>query len=102
WSIPFALVLALGVVGLCAPGRRGDDRILRYFLLSSLLGLMYATVVGRYRLVPAAVLTVYAGAAGARIVRDAAQTKWKPAALQLAGVATILLASVSAPHGAAT
>src|SRR5262249_42499416 len=76
WSLRWNLVLAFGLVGLWTSERRGDDRILAYFLLATLAGLMYATVIGRFRLVPAAVLLVYAGGAVAWVGRQGGARPW--------------------------
>jgi 4-amino-4-deoxy-L-arabinose transferase-like glycosyltransferase len=94
WSLRFDVVLALGLVGLCVPGRRADDRIVRYFLLTSLAGLLYATVVGRYRLVPAAVLWVYAGGAVAWMGRALARADWRGAMLPAVAAGVLLAISV--------
>ena len=54
WSLRYEVVLALGLVGLWMPGKRDDDRVFRYFLLAAVASLMYATVIGRFRLALAA------------------------------------------------
>lgn len=94
WSLRWNLVLAFGLVGLWTSERRGDDRILAYFLLATLAGLMYATVIGRFRLVPAAVLLVYAGGAVAWMVRQVGARHWGAAAC--AGAAVVALIGLSA------
>ena len=94
WSLRYEVVLALGLVGLWMPGKRDDDRVLRYFLLAAVASLMYATVIGRFRLVPAAVLLVYAGGAVAWIARQVAARRWASAVG--AGAAVVALIAVSA------
>jgi len=87
-------VLALGLVGLWTPGKRDDDRILAYFLLAAVASLMYATVIGRFRLVPAGVLLVYAGGAAVWIARQVAARRWASAAGT--GAAVVALVALSA------
>ena len=94
WSLRYELVLALGLVGLWTPGKRVDARILAYFLLAGLAGLMYATIIGRFRLVPAAVLLVYAGGAVVWIGRQVSARHWAAAAG--AGVVVVALIVLSA------
>lgn len=100
-SLGFAGVLALGLVGLVVGERRADDRILRYFLLAALGGLMYATVVGRYRLVPAAVLLVYAGGAVSWILGQLAARRLGRATAAVAAALAVAALSRYAPADAA-
>jgi 4-amino-4-deoxy-L-arabinose transferase-like glycosyltransferase len=95
WSLGFEVVLALGLVGLCVPRRQGDDRIVRYFLLTCLVGLLYASVIGRYRLVPATVLWVYAGAMVAWIADAVARARWRAALVPSMAVAALLVVSAT-------
>ncbi|NOT31260.1 MAG: hypothetical protein HOP15_12505, partial [Planctomycetes bacterium] len=77
----FALVLAFGLVGLLLERRRGpDERLLRWFLLATFLGLLYGTLAARYRLVAVVVLMVYAAAALARAGESVRARRWAPAA----------------------
>ena len=94
WSLRYEVVLALGLVGLWMPGKRDDDRVLRYFLLAAVASLMYATVIGRFRLVPAGVLLVYAGGAAVWIARQVAARRWASAAGT--GAAVVALVALSA------
>jgi hypothetical protein len=98
WSLRYEFVLAFGLVGLWTPTRRGDDRVLVYFLLAALASLLYATVIGRYRLVPAAVLLVYAGAAVTWIVQQVVARRWRTAAGAGAAVVGLLALSATALH----
>src|SRR5206468_9268785 len=95
WSLRWELVLAFGLVGIWASEKRGDDRILAYFLLAVLAGLMYATVIGRFRLVPAAVLLVYAGGAVASIAR----WRWTDTVVPGAAIVALVLLSTSTLAG---
>jgi hypothetical protein len=93
WTIGWEVVVAFGLVGLWIG--RGDrrQRLLQYFLLSCLLGLQYTAVVGRYRLVPAAVLLVYAGVAVEHLVRAAGSRRWTSLAVTTAAVLTMIAVS---------
>jgi 4-amino-4-deoxy-L-arabinose transferase-like glycosyltransferase len=95
WTLRWEMVLALGLVGVWLSPRvaRSDQRFLLYFLVISLVSLQYAPVVGRYRLVPAAVLVVYAGVTLVWLGRAAAAGRW-PAAVG-AATATLAIALVS-------
>ena len=95
WSLRWELVLAFGLVGIWGSEKRGDDRILAYFLLAALAGLMYATVIGRFRLVPAAVLLVYAGGAVASIARR----RWTDTVVPGAAIVAVVLLSTSTLAG---
>jgi 4-amino-4-deoxy-L-arabinose transferase-like glycosyltransferase len=97
FSVHYDVVLALGIVGMwVARGRaRGDARILLYFLLAAFVGLQYTAVVARYRLVPAAVLIVYAGVAADWLLEMLRSRQWKPAAVGVAAMGAVLLLSVS-------
>jgi 4-amino-4-deoxy-L-arabinose transferase-like glycosyltransferase len=81
WSLRYEIVLGLGLVGLwLARARvRGDDRILLYFLGINLAALQFVPVIGRYRLVPTAVLFVYAGVTVAAVLRALRAGDWRGA-----------------------
>src|SRR5262249_29400829 len=104
WSLRWQLVLAFGLVGLWASEKRGDDRVLAYFLAAALAGLMYATVIGRFRLVPAAVLLVCAGGGVAWIMPQVGARHWARAARAAAAAVVLftlsgrVLAEVEARH----
>lgn len=97
FSLSYDLVLALGLVGLwVARGRaRGDARILVYFLLAAFAGLQYTAVVARYRLVPAAVLIVYAGVTADWLLETLRARRRAAAAIGAGAVGVLLLASRS-------
>lgn len=87
---PFAAVLGLGLVGLWLERRRGpDERLLRWFVLSTVMGLMYATVLARYRLVLVAALLPHAGATVVAIA-DALRTRRRAPAVAAAGAAAAI------------
>lgn len=99
----FALVLAFGLVGLWLERRRGpDERLLRWFLLATFLGLLYGVLVARYRLVAVAVLWIYAAAALTALAQRVRARRLAPAAgllcaaLALAFGSTRLFADVRA------
>jgi tetratricopeptide (TPR) repeat protein len=94
WSLRFSPVFALAVVGLWldrAQARR--HRVLWYFLLANVAGLMYGTIVGRYRLPAVAVLLVYAAVAVAWITQRLAARRWRDAAV--AAVAAVAIGLMS-------
>jgi len=91
---PYALVLGLAVVGLWLERQRGPkERLLRWFVVATVAGLMYATVVGRYRLVLVVGLLPYAAATLVRLVAWVRLRAWRPAALTTAVAAGIALLS---------
>jgi hypothetical protein len=88
------VMLALAIPGLWLARRyRTDDRLLLYFLASCLLGLQFTNVVGRYRLVPAAVLTIYAGVTVRCLAFDVGRRRWRTAATT--GLATVATLAIS-------
>ncbi len=94
WSLHFGPVLALGVLGLLIAGRRSSSqRIVHYFLLSAVAGLLSFTVVGRYRLPAIAVLLPHAGLAAAWMGRMLVGRRW--GALTLGAVTASIVATVS-------
>jgi 4-amino-4-deoxy-L-arabinose transferase-like glycosyltransferase len=97
FSLHYDVVLALGVVGLwVARGRATPDaRLLVYFLLAAFVGLQYTAVVARYRLVPAAVLIVYAGVAVDWFLQMLRERQWNAAAAGAGATAAVLLVSTS-------
>ena len=95
FSLHFEWVLALGLVGLWLDRRRAaEHRLLWYFLLASVAALMYATIVGRYRLPAVAVLLAYAAVTVEWTGRHVADRRWREAALAV--LAVIAFASASA------
>jgi 4-amino-4-deoxy-L-arabinose transferase-like glycosyltransferase len=95
FSLRWEIVLAFGLVGVWIARRRGrDHRLLAYCLLPSLAALQYTTVVGRYRLVPAALLLVSAGACGCWLADALWRRRFGPALA--ASVAVLLIIGVSA------
>jgi len=105
FALRWDVVLALGLVGAWLAGRaaRADQRFLLYFLATALAALQYAPVVGRYRLVPAAVLIVYAAVTLDRVGRSLLARRPGPAlavaatAVLLALASRTLLATRAAP-----
>jgi 4-amino-4-deoxy-L-arabinose transferase-like glycosyltransferase len=104
-SLRWEFVLAFGLVGIVlARRRRSDDHLLLYFLLTALAGLQFTIVVGRYRLVPAAVLLVYGGvalsalAAAVRERRLGATLAMTISALAIVVASWSLLPSLSAQY----
>jgi hypothetical protein len=97
FSLHYELVLAFGVLGLwVARGRATADAwILVYFLLAAAVGLQYTSVVTRYRLVPAAVLIVYAGVAVDWLAAALRERRWNAAAAGAAAVGAVLLVSTN-------
>ena len=80
FSLRYDLVLALGVLGLWLDRRNaGRHRLLWYFLLAAVGGLMYGTIVGRYRLAMTAVLILYAAVAVDWLARELAARRWRAA-----------------------
>lgn len=95
YSLHFEAVLTLGLLGLVLAGRgTAPHRVVRYFLLSAVIGLVSFTVIGRYRLPAVSVLFVYAGVTVAWAARGIADRHWT--ALALGGAAAVAFASVSA------
>lgn len=91
---PYALVLGLALVGLWLERRRGpDESLLRWFIVATVAGLMYATVVGRYRLVLVAAMLPHAAATLVRVVRWLAAREWRPAVVTTAMVAVTAFTS---------
>jgi 4-amino-4-deoxy-L-arabinose transferase-like glycosyltransferase len=95
FSLHFPPVLALGLTGAWLGwGRaRGDARMLWYFLLASLVALQYAVVIARYRLVPAAVLLIFAGFTLRWLAGEIAGRRWRAALAGATAVAAILALS---------
>jgi len=80
-TLPFHVVLALGVVGLIVErGSGARQGPLRLFLAFSVLSLMVTPVLGRYRLPIALVLAIYCGAAIAWAASQLARRRWLPVA----------------------
>src|SRR5207237_529592 len=78
FSLHYDVVLALGVLGLWLDRRHAArHRLLWYFLLAAVGGLMYGTIVGRYRLAMTAVLIVYAAVAVDWLARRIAARRWR-------------------------
>ncbi len=96
-ALRWEMVLALGVVGLWVARERAraDVRILVYFLVAAAVGLQYTSVVARYRLVPAAVLIVFAGAAVDWLVDVLQARRFEAAAIGVAAALAVLLLSTS-------
>src|SRR2546429_6233391 len=82
FSLRVDVVVALGGLALI-PDRRNAarHRILWYFLMETVGGLMYGTIAGRYRLPIAAVLLVYAAFAVVWLGRQVAAGRWRTAAI---------------------
>lgn len=95
FALRYAFVLGLGLVGiwLARKDKRDDDRIVLYYLAVALAGLQLLPVMGRYRVVPAALLLVYAAVTVRWIARALRVRDWR-AALGPA-VASALLVVVS-------
>jgi len=94
-SLHFGAVLPLGLIGLWLDRRQAArHRILWYFLVAGVCGLMFSTIVARYRLPLVAVLLVYAGVTVDWAARQTAGGRWRAALL--AGVAAIGIAVASA------
>ena len=94
-SLHFGAVLPLGLIGLWLDRRyAAQHRILWYFLVAGVWGLMFSTIVARYRLPLVAVLLVYAGVTVDWAGRQIAGGRWRAALA--AGVAAIGIAVASA------
>ena len=94
-SLHFGAVLPLGLIGLWLDSRyAAQHRILWYFLVAGVSGLMFSTIVARYRLPLVAVLLVYAGVTVDWAARQIAGGRWR--ATLPAGVAAIGIAVASA------
>lgn len=94
-SLHFGAVLPLGLIGLWLDRRyAAQHRILWYFLVAGVGGLMFSTIVARYRLPLVAVLLVYAGVTVDWAGRQIAGGRWRAALA--AGVAAIGIAVASA------
>jgi len=96
WSLRYEFIVGFGLVGVWLARRRvrGDDRIVLYYLGVSLAALQFVPVIGRYRLVPAALLTIYGAVTVVAIVRALRARAWRVAALPAA--ASVALTVVSA------
>jgi tetratricopeptide (TPR) repeat protein len=95
WSLRFSPVLALALVGLWldrAQARR--HRVLWYFLLANVAGLMYGTIVGATGFA-VAVLLVYAAVAVAWIARRLAARHWRDAAVAVVAAVAVGLTSAT-------
>jgi 4-amino-4-deoxy-L-arabinose transferase-like glycosyltransferase len=93
-------VLGLAVLGLACAPRRTDDRALRWYLATAVLGLLYATVVARYRLPAVAVLLVYAGGGAVWLVDRVRRRRWRAAAVGAAVALVTGLVSATLLAGA--
>ncbi|TMA91569.1 MAG: hypothetical protein E6J77_06180 [Deltaproteobacteria bacterium] len=94
-SLHFGAVLPLGLIGLWLDRRHAArHRILWYFLVAGVCGLVCFTIVARYRLPLVAVLLVYAGVTVDWAARQIAGGRWRAALA--AGVAAIGIAVASA------
>ena len=94
WSLRFEPVVGLAMVGLWldrAQARR--HRVLWYFLLANVAGLMYGTIVGRYRLPAVAVLLVYAAVAVAWIGGRLAARRWRQATVAVLAAVAVAVTS---------
>jgi hypothetical protein len=82
YSLRYEVVLGFGLVGLWLARRRvrGDDRIVLYYLGVSLAALQFVPVIGRYRLVPATLLLIYAAVTVVAIGRALSAHDWRAAA----------------------
>jgi len=94
WSLRYEILLGLGLVGLWLARRRarGDDRIVLYYLAVSLAALQFIPVIGRYRLVVAALLLVYGAVTVVAVARALGARDWRAAAgpaLVSAGLAVV-------------
>jgi 4-amino-4-deoxy-L-arabinose transferase-like glycosyltransferase len=96
YALRYEVVLGLGLVGLWLARRRvrGDDRIVLYYLGVSLAALQFVPVIGRYRLVPATLLLVYAAVTVVAILRALGARDWRAAVAP--AVASVCLTVVSA------
>lgn len=90
-------VLALGLVGVVLSRRRvrADDRIVLYYLALALAGLQLLPVIGRYRLVPAALLWVYGAVTLVVAARALGSRDWRRAGWPVAASAALVAASTS-------
>ena len=97
FALRWELVLALGLVGIWLARRtkRGDDRIVLYYLAIALAGLQLLPVVGRYRLVPAALLLIYAAVTVQAIVGALRAREWRAALAPAAASALLVVVSRS-------
>ncbi len=105
-SLHFPAVLGLGLVGLWVGHRRAPGEcLLRWFLIATAAGLVYATLLARYRLVAVAGLIPYAAAAAVWIARRLRAGRVRgalaaaAAALLLAGASMALYAETRARRG---
>jgi hypothetical protein len=82
WSLRYEILVGLGLVGIWLARRRirGDDRIVLYYLAVSLAALQFVPVIGRYRLVAAALLLVYGAVTVVAVVRALRERDWRAAA----------------------
>src|SRR5436853_1475226 len=95
FSLRYDVVVALGVLGLILDRRNAArHRLLWYFLIATVGGLMYGTIAGRYRLPIAAVLLVYAAMAVVWLAREIADGRWRRAAI--AGATALAIGVISA------
>lgn len=96
WALRWEIVLALGLVGVVLSRRRvrGDDRIVLYYLALSLAALQFVPVIGRYRLVPAALLCVYGAVTIVAVGRALGTRDWRGAVVPaLASAALVVVAT---------
>lgn len=92
----YEFVLALGLVGLwLGRGSPREHRLLAYFLLVSLAGLQYTAVIGRYRLVPAAVLLIYSGVTLQWLSDAFRARRWVPALTGTLAILVLLVVSIN-------
>jgi 4-amino-4-deoxy-L-arabinose transferase-like glycosyltransferase len=95
YSLRYEVVLGFGLVGLWLGRRRvrGDDRIVLYYLGVSLAALQFVPVIGRYRLVSATLLLVYAAVTVVAIGRALGAREWRAAAGPLLASACLTFVS---------
>jgi dolichyl-phosphate-mannose-protein mannosyltransferase len=95
WSLRYEFVVGFGLVGVWLARRRvrGDDRIVLYYLGVSLAGLQFVPVIGRYRLVPATLLTIYGAVTVMAIVRAVRARAWRAALVPAAVSAGLTVVS---------
>jgi hypothetical protein len=96
YALRWEVVLALGLVGICLARRRirGDDCVVLYYLVLSLAALQAVPVMGRYRIVPAAFLLVYAAVTVVTVARGLRSGAWRmPVAAAAASAALVFVST---------